>query len=404
MISTLTSDSQIPTRRSLSTTTPFISVIVPVRNEAAHIERTLLQILNQNYDPARFEVIVVDGQSTDSTWNIVSDFVKDHGNLRLLINPQKWSSAGRNAAIRVARGEILVVIDGHCDLDDPDYLTHLALAFERSGADCVGRPQPLEISGANPLQIAIALARSSRFGHHPDSFIYSDVERFVPPQSVAVAYRCDVFERVGLFDESFDACEDVEFNHRVAQAGLRCFFTPRVLVRYMPRDSLSGLFRQMVRYGRGRIRLLRKHRDTGSVSCLIPAVLLCGLAAGPLTLASPWLLSAYLCGLGIYAFLVSCFSIALAWRVRDIQMLPRLALIFPTIHLGAGAGLLQELVLGPWLTGSRKSLEPGTCASGPEMEPERPVQVLAWRQAQTSEVSKILEVSSLEQMGDHPQS
>ena len=58
------------------------------------------------------------------------------------------------------------------------------------------------------------------------------------PQSVAIAYRREVFERVGLFDESFDACEDVEFNHRIARAGLTCYFTPRVQVRYFPRDSV----------------------------------------------------------------------------------------------------------------------------------------------------------------------
>jgi succinoglycan biosynthesis protein ExoA len=84
-------------------------------------------------------------------------------------------------------------------------------------------------------------------GHHPASFIYSDAERFVPAKSVAVAYRRAVFDQVGLFDESFDACEDVELNHRIDRLGLRCFFTPQIAVRYRPRASLSGLFGQMSR-------------------------------------------------------------------------------------------------------------------------------------------------------------
>ena len=108
------------------------------------------------------------------------------------------------------------------ELANPDHLQAIAAAFARSGAlHCLGRPQPLDESRANPLQKAIAAARNSRLGHHPDSFIYSAEERFVSPQSVAVAYRRDVFERVGLFDETFDACEDVEFNHRVAR-GAAC--------------------------------------------------------------------------------------------------------------------------------------------------------------------------------------
>src|SRR5437763_1581398 len=83
----------------------------------------------------------------------------------------------------------------------------------------------------------------------------SSAERFVRPQSVAVAYRREVFDTVGFFDEQFDACEDVEFNERVARAGLSCFFSPHVQVQYHPRDTLGGLFRQMARYGRGRMRL-----------------------------------------------------------------------------------------------------------------------------------------------------
>src|SRR2546426_21442 len=123
---------------------PFISVIVPVRNEAAFIGRTLDQLLGQNYEADRFEVIVADG---------------------------------------------------------------------------------------------LAAARASSLGHHPGSYIYSTEEQFVPPHSVAIAYRRSVFERVGLFDEKFDACEDVEFNHRVHRARCRCFFTPAVRVRYHPRTT-----------------------------------------------------------------------------------------------------------------------------------------------------------------------
>jgi succinoglycan biosynthesis protein ExoA len=332
---------------------PFISVIVPVRNEADHIQRTLIQLLTQNYDCQRFEVIVADGKSTDGTWSIVAALQEEYDNLQLLPNPKRWSSAGRNAALRVAKGDILVVIDGHCELDDPSYLTHMAEAFARSGADCVGRPQPLDVSSATDFQRAVALARSSRLGHHPQSWIYSDIECYVPPESVAVAYRREVFQRVGLFDEDFDACEDVEFNHRIARAGMTCFFTPRVQVRYVPRDSLSSLFRQMVRYGRGRRRLLRKHSDTFSIPCLLPAILLCGLLIAP-TFAwmSPWLLAAYFGGLAPYTLAILSASVALAFHAaRNSQgsrgfgsLLARLPSVFAIIHLGAGIGFLQELM------------------------------------------------------------
>jgi succinoglycan biosynthesis protein ExoA len=326
---------------------PFISVIVPVRNEGAFIRQTLEQLLDQDYDPESFEILVADGQSTDSTGAVVRQLAADHPNLRLLPNPRRWSSAGRNLGIRAARGEILVIVDGHCDLANPRYLRDLAEAFARSGADCVGRPQPLDVAGATPVQRAIAAARSSRLGHHPNSFIYSTDEQFVRPQSVAIAYRRSVFDTIGLFDESFDACEDVEFNHRLDRAGLRCFFTPRVKAHYYPRSSLSGLFRQMVRYGRGRVRLAGKHPETFSLPGFLPALFLLGVVIGPAAaLLSPWLALAYFGALGLYGLVVALASIALAFRTRDFRLLLWLPAVFAAIHGGAGFGILQEAALG----------------------------------------------------------
>ncbi len=326
---------------------PYVSVIVPVRNEEAFLRQTLEQLLRQNYDESHFEILVVDGESTDGTLEIVRTLQTRHFNLVLLHNPQRLSSAARNMGVRHAQGDVIVIIDGHCDLDNEHYLLDLVEAFQRSGADCIGRPQPLDVAKATLLQRAIAAARSSWLGHHPDSWIYSSKERFVRPQSVAVAYRRSVFETVGLFDESFDACEDVEFNHRIELAGLSCFFTPKVRVCYYPRSSLGGLFRQMVRYGRGRVRLLRKHPDTFSVPCFVPMMFLLGLIAGPLLcwLSRP-LAGVYVGTLMLYVLLVSLVSIDTSLKCRSPRLLTYLPLVFAAIHVGSGFGTLRELVLG----------------------------------------------------------
>ncbi|MGQ9576764.1 MAG: glycosyltransferase family 2 protein, partial [Thermoguttaceae bacterium] len=251
---------------------PMLSVIVPVRNEERFIRATVEQLLSQDYPAGRFEVLVVDGRSTDRTRAIVEQLAGQHPNVRLLDNPRRLSSAARNVGIRHARGEMILVVDGHCEIPSRQMLRHVAQAFAETGADCLGRPQPLDVANATPLQQAIAAARSSWLGHHPDSFIYADQPRFVPAKSVAVAYRREVFDRLGLFDESFDACEDVELNHRIDRAGLRCYFSPAITVKYFPRETLGGLFRQLVRYGRGRVRLMRKHPETRSLRTLLPAV------------------------------------------------------------------------------------------------------------------------------------
>src|SRR5690349_18227426 len=143
---------------------PFVTVIVPVRNEARLLEATLRALLRQRYDPERFEVIVADGQSHDDTVGVVRRLQDEFANLRLLYNPRRLASAARNLGVRHARGEYVLVIDGHCELRRRDYLRQLVAVFEKYGVESVGRPQPLDVSGASRVQRAIALARASRLG------------------------------------------------------------------------------------------------------------------------------------------------------------------------------------------------------------------------------------------------
>jgi succinoglycan biosynthesis protein ExoA len=322
---------------------PFISIIMPVRNESASILRTLKPLLAQNYDPARYEILVVDGESTDGTPQLVRELEPKHSNLKLLTNPGRLSSAARNIGIRQARGDLLVIVDGHSDVETGDYLREVAASFERSGADCLGRPQPLDVAGASPLQQAVAMARASWLGHHPASHIYSDMERKVPPQSVAVAYRRSVFEKIGPFDEAFDACEDVEFNHRVDKAGLTCVLSPNIRVRYQPRSSLRGLFRQMARYGRGRVRLLCKHPETFSLASLVPGIFVLALIIGGM--ASCFSATAAICysaALAVYTAVVLTISGWIALKSRNLRPAVWLPFVFPTIHIGCGVGALVE--------------------------------------------------------------
>ena len=224
----------------------------------------------------------MDGRSTDKTREIVAGYERRYPQVRLVDNPGRLSSSARNLAIDQSRGEYLVVIDGHCEIPSRTYFQDLVSAFERTHADCLGRPQPLDVSRASTLQKAIAAARNSPLGHHPASYIYSTEELAVPAGSVAVAYRRKVFDRVGKFDPDFDACEDYELNHRIDQAGMKCYLVPSLAVQYHPRDSLAGLFRQLARYGRGRVRMWRKHPESFSLMAFAPAAFFVGVVVGPL--------------------------------------------------------------------------------------------------------------------------
>ena len=115
-------------------------------------------------------------------------------------------------------------------------------------------------------------------------------------------------------------------------------------VSYVPRSTLRGLFHQLARYGRGRIRLLRKHPDTFSLSCLIPLVFVIALLAGAAA-GLVWAQAAMAIGavLAVYAALVLSTSLAIAARQRSPAMFLWLPLIFVTIHIASGTGMLLEL-------------------------------------------------------------
>jgi cellulose synthase/poly-beta-1,6-N-acetylglucosamine synthase-like glycosyltransferase len=273
-----------------------------------------------------------------------------HSQVRLLDNPKQLSSEGRNVGFRNGTGDIFLVVDGHCFIPERNLLKSVVDCFEKSGADSLGRPQPLDPPGLTLFQQAVAYARSSRLGHGGDSLIYSDYEGYCSPVSNGAAYRKEVFEKVGYVDGFFDAAEDVEFNYRVEKAGLICYTSPRLTVRYYPRTSLGGLFRQMKRYGMGRYRFIMKHREALTITQLFPAGFVVGMLAllisACCSLSNPatqrlsdsatMLLSAVY---ALYILVVLTESFILATRNGWVY-LKYLPLIFFTVHFGLGWGFL----------------------------------------------------------------
>lgn len=327
-----------------------VTVVVPVRNEGGHVEAVLADLLAQRFPAERMEVLVVDGRSTDDTRARVEAVAARDGRVVLLDNPGRLSSRARAIGVAAARGRFVAFVDGHCRVPSATMLADMVELFERTGADCLARPQPLraDVGGAGgarraPLAAAIAAARSSRFGHSLGSEIYRDGERPTSPVSSGAMYRREVFETVGTFDPDFDACEDVEFNTRVEAAGLSTWTSERLAVAYAPRTTWRGLFRQMVRYGVGRARLHRRHRGSFSVESLVPAAFVAGLpvlGAAPL-LPGPLRL-AVLAGYGVYAALAVAFGAAQVRRI-GVGGAVLAALTFPVIHAGLGWGYLRGL-------------------------------------------------------------
>lgn len=343
---------------------PKISVVMPVRNEEHHIGAVLSRLLEQDYPADKFEIIVADGQSTDRTREIVAEFAsRSVVRVQVADNPGRLSSAGRNAGVRASTGEIVTFIDGHCFIPGRHLLYDTARMMETNQADALARPQPLRAPWNDDFQDLVASVRESALGHGRDSTIYSMVfSGEVDPTSAGATYKRGLFEELGYYDENFDACEDVEFNHRVKQAAKHAFTDPTLAVFYVPRGSLRALFRQMYRYGFGRRTLHRKHHDAFSLSQLLPPAILFYLLSLPLIVLLPRALAtAYILPAAIYAIVLLATSLGM---VTHFGMKAALTpLVFLATHLGLGAGWWAGIA-SPAKKAARKSEVTQAAAGG----------------------------------------
>jgi hypothetical protein len=324
---------------------PFVSVIIPVRNERAMLPRLLDQLLAQNYPPDCFEILVVDGQSSDGTPDLVRRrFSRRSTAVRILENPKLHSSAGRNVGLRASHGEIVLFLNGHCAVHSRNLIEDSVALLDRTGAGCLCRPQPLFAPSATDTGEVIAQARASWLGRDP---LHCDPNHsgFTDPVRGGAAYRREVFERVGLYDESFDACEDVDLNTRVRQAGIAAFADPHLTVNEQPPARVGLLFREMLRKGRTRPRLRSQYRECFSSALLMPLALVLGI---PVAAFAWWLLPMLAAGiltlpLAAFAFAVAVASLQLGKRF-GVGYALRAPSVFCAIWFGVGIGQLLELL------------------------------------------------------------
>ncbi len=335
---TLTADSRPD---AIDEEAPFVSVLVPVRNEEGYIGPCLQALAQQDYPRERFEVIVLDGMSSDGTAREAEQVAAESGLPdAFLTNPKLTTATGLNLGLSVARGDVIVRIDGHT-LVDPEFLSSSVRALRESGADAVGGP--IRTKGRGPVGQAIALAVSSRFGIGDAAFRYSDKEQWTDSVAFA-AYRREVFDRVGRFAEDVDRGEDDEFNYRLSESGGRILLTPAISSVYFARPSYSALLRQYWGYGLAKARVLRRHPQRRRLRHLVPSALVLALGGSAL-LALLSRRSAGLLGLiaGVYAAANLVASLRLGLR-GHWRLVPYLPAAFASIHLAAGAGLIAGLV------------------------------------------------------------
>lgn len=324
--------------KSETATKPFVTVIVPIRNEEQCIVECLTSIVEQDYGIENFEVLVVDGMSDDGTRARVRRFEQTYPNVQLIDNPYRFVPFALNLAIRRAQGEIIARMDGHAAMEK-DYLSQCVRALNASGAECVGGQ--IESVNTTTRGKAIALAMSSRFGVGNSRFRTAGPDGYVDSLAFGVYHR-DIFSKIGLYDEFMVRCQDDEYNFRLRDSGGRVFLTSKIRCKYYPRNSIKKLWKQYFGYGYYKVRLFQKYPRLMQVRHFVPSVFVlgfCGSLLLSLGLQMTWPL------LFVMAYLAGALLFTLKICAKNgphfFFLLP---VIFATLHFSYGTGFIWGLL------------------------------------------------------------
>jgi len=329
---------------------PGVSYVMPVYNEAAYIDDAVASVLAQRYDGEQ-ELVLALGPSTDGTSERVEAIAARDRRVRIVHNPEMAIPIGLNRAIRAARHDIIVRVDAHTELD-PDYTATAVATLTRTGAASLGGL--MVATGRTRFQQAVARAYNSRLGLGGGAYHGSAVEG--PAESAYLGImRREAIAAVGLYDEGLKRAEDWELNFRLRSAGHLVWLDPALRVTYWPRDTWSKLVRQFVATGIWRGELVRRHGGrhplryfappalvvASAASLVVLALQLAGALSGPL---SAVLGVVHLAPVLYVALLLALLVVPSSGRTLADRA--TFALVIATMHVSWGAGFLRGVVVG----------------------------------------------------------
>ena len=315
-----------------------VSIIIPCRNEEKFIEECINSIIKQSYGFGNIEIIVCDGLSDDKTCQIVDKYCKKYSQIKLLKNEKKITPSGMNLGIRNSTGDIIILFGAHSYMSE-NYIELCVRNFENSDASCVGGTV-INISDTDTSK-AISYSMSSPFGVGNALFRYSTKKQFVDTVGFG-AYKKEVYNKIGLFDEEFVRNQDDELNLRLAEAGGKILLDPEMVSYYYTRGSFKKLWRQYYQYGFWKVRVIQKHKRPASIRHLIPVTFVTGvILGGILSIFFKPILYIYLAVLLFY--LAFSFIFAAKASKGEYKLVPKIILSFIILHISYGLGFLEGL-------------------------------------------------------------
>lgn len=248
-----------------------VTIIVPVLNEEEYVRSAITSLIPTN-GRLDYEVIALDGGSTDCTSRIIEEMHAIDPRIRVEPNPDRFQSAAINHGAKLAKRASDIIIRADCHAEYPRGFVD-GLVRELRQRDVASVVVPMRTRGNGFLQRAIAAAQNSRLGNGGAAHRIANNSRYVEHGHHA-AFDRKAFLAVGGYDQSFTHNEDAELDVRFRKAGARIWLCAELCITYFPRKSLSSLARQYFNHGSGRARTMFKHRYPPKIRQLLPVAVL----------------------------------------------------------------------------------------------------------------------------------
>jgi glycosyltransferase involved in cell wall biosynthesis len=321
----------------MSEKTSFVSILIPCFNESDYIEQTLNSLLDNSYPKNFYEIIIIDGGSTDGTKTIVGNIIKINKNIKIIDNPKKIQSAGLNIGIKKSRGSILIRADAHA-IYDKHFIRESVKLLTSNSFQNVG---PFQKSvGVGILSQSISMAMNSFFGLGNAKYRLSDnyIEK-VKSVWLGAWFKEKLIEING-FDESLKIAEDFDLNYRLRIDGGEIVASNKIKATYIVRKSIKDLFVQFYKYGFWKTKFLLNYPKEIQIRWFAPPILVISLICTVIMSFSynhmlffPLLYTAFL-----------SIGVLINFDIKKILSSLLLIIIYPTLHFSWGIGFLIGLI------------------------------------------------------------
>jgi glycosyltransferase involved in cell wall biosynthesis len=317
-----------------------VRIVIPCRNEADYIGACLDSIINASKENVQLSVYVVDGLSDDGTRDIIDSYTKIHSFITLHDNVRKTTPFALNIGIRSLDFDVAIILGAHAVID-PNFIDqNVSVLGEHSEVGCSGGI--IRNVHENDWSEIISTAMSSTFGVGNAHFRTGGKSGYVDTVAFG-AYRREVFERVGFFDEELARNQDDEFNFRVIRGGYKIFLDTSICSDYYVRASLSKLYRQYNQYGYWKVLVNRKHRAVTSIRQLAPPLWVIFVLSGWIGFFIHLYIGLFYLTM-ILAYLSLAIFTATRMRLGSWSRTMKLLQTFLALHFSYGLGYLKGLL------------------------------------------------------------